>query len=147
MAPKIVFAGDLRTGDHDYVEDGQPGRAFAVVLISALATSVGSAAVFYPSLAKFAKAPVLGASLGFATGVMVYVSLVDIYQSSTAAFRSDGHNEDNSFIFTTLSFFGGILGTKVRVWMRFNALCLCVHSVFLSTHPCILSAIYYSWQM
>ncbi|KAL7577034.1 hypothetical protein ACA910_006777 [Epithemia clementina (nom. ined.)] len=89
------------------------GRAFGIVFASAAATSVGSLAVFYPRLAKYATARVLGASLGFATGVMMYVSLVDIYNKSLKGFREEGHDEDTAFLFTTLSFFGGIASMKI----------------------------------
>ena len=92
---------------------GRTGQAFGLVFASAGATAIGSLAVFYPRLAKFATAHVLASSLGFATGVMVYISFVDIYNKSIVGFLDQGHDEDEAFLYTTLSFFGGIVAMKV----------------------------------
>ena len=108
------------------------GRAFVLVLAAAGATALGSCSVFYPSLAQWATADVLAASLGFASGVMLYVSLVDIYTKSMTGFQDQGYTADQAFCYTTFSFFAGILLMKVRVvccsrfakesWWRFRSL-------------------------
>ena len=107
-------------------DQDRTGQAFGLVLAAAGATAVGSAAVFYPRLAQWATAQVLAASLGFATGVMLYVSLVDIYGKSSEGFEDAGHNEDDAFIYTTLCFFGGILGMKVRRKLRNHGYPACI---------------------
>ena len=96
-------------------DSDRTGQAFGLVLAAAGATALGCLAVFFPSLAKFATAKVLGASLGFATGVMLYVSLVEIYGKAQDGFEDAGHSEDDAFIYTTLTFFGGILGMKASL--------------------------------
>ena len=88
-------------------------QAFALVIAAAAATGVGSMAVFFPSLAKYATAPVLAASLGFASGVMLYVSFVDILTKAQDGFVDNGHSEDTAFIYATVTFFGGIILMKV----------------------------------
>ena len=99
----------------DYDSEERTGEAFALVVAAAGATAVGSLAVYYPPLAKWATARVLGGALGFATGVMLYVSLVDIYNKSITGFQDQGHGEEHSFIFTTLSFFAGALLMKASI--------------------------------
>ena len=96
------------------VSDNRALSAFALVVMAASATAIGSCAVFYPALADWATARILGASLGFACGVMLYVSLVDIYNKAIAGFVEQGHSEDNAFCYTTLAFFAGIGFMKVR---------------------------------
>ncbi|KAL7561696.1 hypothetical protein ACA910_016458 [Epithemia clementina (nom. ined.)] len=97
--------------------DSRSCAAFALVVLAASTTAIGSSAVFYPALAQLATARILGASLGFATGVMLYVSLVDIYSKSILGFEEHGHSADSSFIYTTLSFFAGIFFMKLIDWI------------------------------
>ena len=80
--------------------------AFALVIMAGLCTAVGSSVVFFPKLANLANRKTLAASLGLAAGVMLYVGLVDIYNKSITGF-SEIHDEGKSFIYATLSFFGG----------------------------------------
>ncbi|KAL7561695.1 hypothetical protein ACA910_016457 [Epithemia clementina (nom. ined.)] len=89
------------------------GHAFCLVVAAAGATALGSCAVFYPPLAEWATGRVLSASLGFATGVMLYVSLIDIYSKSISGFQDQGFTPDQAFIYTTMSFFAGVLIMKV----------------------------------
>ena len=88
--------------------------AFGLVIAAAGATTLGASAVFYPPLAKWATAKTLAGSLGLATGVMLYVSLVDIYGKSISGFEDDGFEEGPAFVYTSLSFFAGIFLMKVR---------------------------------
>lgn len=93
-------------------DSDKTGQAFGLVIAAAAATAIGSSAVFFPSLSRLATAPVLAASLGFAAGVMLYVSLVDIYGKAQDGFIEDDNTEDKSFIWATLTFFGGIFVMK-----------------------------------
>ena len=98
-------------------QEGRAAAGFLLVLLAASCVVLGSSAVFHPSFARWATARVLGASLGFATGVMLYVSLVDIYSKSISAFEEHGHGKDVAFVFTTLAFFAGVAIMKVRVFV------------------------------
>ena len=95
---------DLQTDDS--------GKAFGLVIGAGLCTCIGAAAVFFPRLVKLANHKVLAASLGLAAGVMLYVSLVDIYGKAQDGFGDAGHDEDDAFIYTTLAFFGGLIIMK-----------------------------------
>ena len=88
--------------------------AFILVVAAGAATSIGAALVFFPRLVKLASRRTLAASLGVATGVMLYVSLVDIYGKSMTGFEESGHEEGKAFIYTTLTFFGGVVLMMVR---------------------------------
>ncbi|CAB9514191.1 Solute carrier family 39 (Metal ion transporter), member 11 [Seminavis robusta] len=88
-------------------------QAFGLVVVAAATTGIGASAVFFPGLAKLATKKVLACSLGFATGVMLFVSLIDIYGKSITGFVEHGHTEDKAFIYTTLTFFGGIILMKI----------------------------------
>merc|ERR1719356_1245863 len=66
-------------------------QAFILVIAAGAATALGSAVVFFPALAA---------------GVMLYVSLVDIYSKSIDGY-SEVFDEGKAFIYATLSFFGG----------------------------------------
>jgi zinc transporter, ZIP family len=54
------------------------GLAFGLVIGAGLATALGAAVVFIPSLVKLASRRVLASALGFSAGVMTYVSFVEI---------------------------------------------------------------------
>lgn len=89
------------------------GIALALVFGAGAATAIGASVVFFPSLVKLASRRVLAAALGFSAGVMTYVSFVEIFAKSVLAFEDAGHDEDLSYIYATLSFFGGVLAMKV----------------------------------
>ena len=96
-------------------DDNNVGVAFALVFAASAATCIGASVVFFPSLVKRASRRVLAASLGFAAGVMVYVSLVEIHYKSEEGYMRAGFDENHACIYSTLSFFGGILFMKVSV--------------------------------
>ncbi|CAM9579116.1 unnamed protein product, partial [Hapterophycus canaliculatus] len=54
----------------------------------------------------------LAGSLGVAAGVMLYVSLVEIFVKSQMAFTNHGYSEADAYLYATLSLFGGILFYK-----------------------------------
>jgi zinc transporter, ZIP family len=92
------------------------GTAFALVIAAGAATGIGAAVVFFPTLAKLANRRFLGCSLGLAAGVMLYVSLVDIYGKAITGFMESGHDEGKAFLYTTICFFGGIFAMMVSVY-------------------------------
>lgn len=83
--------------------------AFALVIGAGVSTGLGAAVVFFPSLVMIASRRVLGASLGFSAGVMIYVSFVEIFRKAVIAFQVGGHTENEGTIYTTICFFGGVL--------------------------------------
>jgi len=103
------MGGDVDTSDN-------VGIAFGAVIAAGASTAIGAAVVFFPKLVKLASRRVLAASLGFAAGVMTYVSFVEIFQKSVIAFTEHamegGFTEEKSasrgYVFGTLSFFGGV---------------------------------------
>lgn len=82
--------------------------AFALVFVSALATGIGASVVFFPKLVKLADRRVLASSLGFAAGIMGYVSFVEIFPKSQSSFEITGYSSNHSFNLASLCFFGGI---------------------------------------
>jgi ZIP family zinc transporter len=93
--------------------DGNLGVAFGLVCGAGAATAIGSSVVFFPTLVKLASRRMLAASLGLSAGVMLYVSFVEIFTKSVAGFTDAGFPDDTAYIYTTLSFFGGILVMKL----------------------------------
>jgi len=65
--------------------------------------------VFFPSLANLAKPNILATALAFAAGIMIYISMIDIWGKSVVGFVDAGHDEGDAMIYATLSFFGGCL--------------------------------------
>ncbi len=94
------------------------GVAFAIVLGAGAATAIGASVVFFPSLVKLTSQRVLAASLGLSAGVMTYVSFVEIFAKSVVAFTNADHGQNMAYIYSTLSFFGGVVLMKVGVLMK-----------------------------
>ncbi|PKP11409.1 MAG: zinc transporter ZupT [Bacteroidetes bacterium HGW-Bacteroidetes-4] len=78
--------------------------AFALTLFAGLSTGIGSALAFFT---KRTNTRFLTYSLGFSAGVMIYVSLVEIFQKSVHSF-AEIYSPKASYAFTLLAFFGGI---------------------------------------
>ncbi len=80
--------------------------ALGLTLFAGLSTGIGSALAFYT---KKTNETFLSAALGFSAGVMIYVSMIEIFPkamiSLTEGYNGDG---DMAMLVTTLSFFGGI---------------------------------------
>ncbi|KAL7469656.1 hypothetical protein ACHAXS_014152 [Conticribra weissflogii] len=91
---------------------GNVGVAFGLVIAAGAATALGSAVVYFPNFVKYVSPKLLAASLGLSAGVMIYISFVDIFGKSLDAFLNAGHDEDMAYLFSTLSFFGGVLMLK-----------------------------------
>ncbi|HQO08500.1 MAG TPA: zinc transporter ZupT [Clostridiales bacterium] len=78
--------------------------AFALTLFAGLSTGVGSVMAF---LSKGFNPKFLAGSLGFSAGVMIYVSLVEIFDKARESLTGF-YGAEKGYYFTTLSFFGGM---------------------------------------
>lgn len=85
--------------------------AFLLVVFAGLSTGIGAGVVYSKRLIILASRAVLGAALGLSTGVMLYVSFVEIFVKSIDAFEANFAG-NTAYLFATLSFFGGILMMK-----------------------------------
>ncbi len=79
--------------------------AFGLTVFAGLSTGIGSALAFF---AKSTNTRFLTASLGFSAGVMIYVSMVEIFVKARDALSS-AVGPSLGYLYTTLAFFGGIL--------------------------------------
>lgn len=79
-------------------------QAFGLTLLAGLATGIGSALAFFTK--KTSKSFLSGA-LGFSAGVMIYISLIEIFpQAKTIIGGVTG--EKTAYFCTTAAFFGGM---------------------------------------
>jgi ZIP family zinc transporter len=78
--------------------------AFGLTLFAGLSTGIGSALAFF---AKRTNTRFLSISLGFSAGVMIYVSLVEIFMKAKTELVGV-YGEREGYWFTVLSFFAGI---------------------------------------
>jgi ZIP family zinc transporter len=78
--------------------------AFSLTLFAGLATGIGSALAFF---AKRTNTKFLSVALGFSAGVMIYVSMIEIFVKANDSLCGALGNKTGYWI-TTLSFFGGI---------------------------------------
>ncbi|WP_132699303.1 zinc transporter ZupT [Reinekea marinisedimentorum] len=79
--------------------------AFSLTLLAGMATGVGSALAFFT---RRTNTTFLAGSLGFSAGVMIYVSLVEIFaKASDSLILAYGHKP--GYLITTVAFFAGIL--------------------------------------
>ena len=79
--------------------------AFLITLFAGLSTGIGSSIAF---LAKKTNTKFLAVSLGFSAGVMIYVSMIDIFFEAQKALTESLGAKAGSWV-TAASFFGGIL--------------------------------------
>lgn len=79
--------------------------AFMLTLFAGLSTGIGS---FIALVAKKTNTKFLAVSLGFSAGVMIYVSMVEIFFKAQEALSAD-HGEKLGSWFTVIAFFGGML--------------------------------------
>lgn len=85
------------------------GLGIGLATAAGACTVIGSILVFF---VDFANRRFLSGSLGFSSGVMIYLSFVELLASeSTDSFEEAGVSETNAFIFATLCFFGGSIAT------------------------------------
>ncbi len=78
--------------------------AFGLTLLAGLATGVGSALAFYT---KQTNTRFLSAALGFSAGVMIYVSMVEIFVKARDSLEAV-YGYPKGYAYTTLAFFAGI---------------------------------------
>jgi ZIP family zinc transporter len=79
--------------------------AFSLTLFAGLATGIGSALAFF---ARRTNTAFLAGALGFSAGVMIYVSLVEIFVKARDSLSAAlGHSQ--GYLVTTIAFFAGIL--------------------------------------
>lgn len=79
--------------------------AFGLTLFAGLATGVGSALAFF---AKRTNTRFLSTALGFSAGVMIYVSLVEIFVKARESL-SGALGDTRGYWWTTAAFFAGML--------------------------------------
>lgn len=79
--------------------------AFGLTLIAGLSTGIGSMIAFF---AKKTNTKFLAISLGFSAGVMIYVSMIEIFVKAQNSL-SLALGEKNGLLATIFAFFGGIL--------------------------------------
>jgi ZIP family zinc transporter len=86
------------------MESGNVLFALGLTLFAGLATGIGSLMAF---LSKSFNPKFLAASLGFSAGVMIYVSLVEIFAKAKDSLISF-YGDQLGYWYTILAFFGGI---------------------------------------
>ena len=79
--------------------------AFGLTLFAGLATGVGSALAFFT---KRTNTRFLSGALGFSAGVMIYVSMIEIFVKARDALAAEV-GDTKSFWYTTIAFFAGML--------------------------------------
>ncbi|MCD8390975.1 MAG: zinc transporter ZupT [Firmicutes bacterium] len=79
--------------------------ALILTLIAGLATSLGSVFAIF---AKRANTKFLAGSLGFSAGVMIYISMIELFSNSDS-YLSSPMGEYWGYIAATCAFFGGVI--------------------------------------
>lgn len=79
--------------------------ALLLTLLAGLSTGIGGGIVFF---AKSISTRFLSVSLGLSAGVMIYVSLVELFPQANGLLSS-AYGEKLGLLYTLLAFFGGIL--------------------------------------
>lgn len=79
--------------------------ALGLTVFAGLATGVGSALAFYT---KKTNESFLSLSLGFSAGVMIYVSMIEIFVKARASLEDYYGAPQKAYLITTLAFFGGV---------------------------------------
>ena len=74
-----------------------------------MATCLGAAIVFSKTLSSYANGYVLAAALSLSSGVMIYVSFVEMFSEALHSFAEAGISESLSSLYTFLAFFGGMV--------------------------------------
>lgn len=78
--------------------------AFGLTVIAGLCTGIGSIIAF---VVKKPSAKFLSISLGFSAGVMIYVSMIEIFNKAQISLTAELGNKLGSWV-TVISFFGGM---------------------------------------
>lgn len=80
--------------------------AFLVTLGAGLATGIGSTLAF---TARRTDKKFLSFMLGLSAGVMIYVSLVEIFQKSVVSLSAAFGDPGQGYLYATVGFFGGVI--------------------------------------
>eukprot|EP00636_Phaeomonas_parva_P015254 CAMPEP_0118851592 /NCGR_PEP_ID=MMETSP1163-20130328/985_1 /TAXON_ID=124430 /ORGANISM="Phaeomonas parva, Strain CCMP2877" /LENGTH=372 /DNA_ID=CAMNT_0006783963 /DNA_START=146 /DNA_END=1264 /DNA_ORIENTATION=+ len=91
------------------VDNNDAALGFGLVCFAGGCTGLGAAIVFSKRLVALANKRFLAAALGVAAGVMIYVSLIEIFVKAQGAFEDAGHSESMAYFYATLCFFLGVL--------------------------------------
>lgn len=78
--------------------------AFSLTLLAGLSTGIGSILAFYT---KQTNKKFLSAALGFSAGVMIYVSMIEIFAKARSSLEMV-YGSSKGLLITTAAFFGGI---------------------------------------
>lgn len=80
------------------------GLAFGLTLLAGLSTGIGSALAFYT---KQTNKKFLSVALGFSAGVMIYVSMIEIFVKARESLEAV-YGPAQGYLLATVSFFAGI---------------------------------------
>ncbi|MGE5317603.1 MAG: zinc transporter ZupT, partial [Chloroflexota bacterium] len=83
--------------------------AFALTLFAGLSTGIGAAVAFF---AKKTNTKLLSIALGFSAGVMIYVSMVEIFPKARISLAAE-IGDRYAYYYTVAAFFAGILLTAI----------------------------------
>lgn len=87
---------------------GNKAIAFLICIGAGMSTTLGAAVVYSPYLVQLSNRNILAGGLGLSAGVMLYVSFIEIFAKSYAAFVHAGYSDAQAYLYSTLCFFAGI---------------------------------------
>jgi ZIP family zinc transporter len=90
------------------VAGGGSEKAFGFVVLAGLSTGIGASVVFSDKAIQKTNPRVLASCLGGASGVMLYVSFLDIFSKSLDAY-AEVHDESRAYTLATVTFFCGFI--------------------------------------
>jgi len=108
MGLKICINGLIEQGDY-FVDNPDIWFAFGLTLFAGLCTGIGSALAFFT---KRTNKSFLSIALGFSAGVMIYVSMIEIFFKAKDALCAEQGDKLGYWI-TVLAFFTGMLLTAL----------------------------------
>ncbi len=108
MGFKVCFDGLIEHKDL-LMDNPTVWFAFGLTLFAGLCTGIGSALAFF---SKRTNKSFLSISLGFSAGVMIYVSMIEIFFKAKDALCAE-MGERAGYWITVISFFGGMLLTAL----------------------------------
>jgi len=79
--------------------------ALGLTIFAGLSTGIGSALAFF---AKKTNETFLSGALGFSAGVMIYVSMIEIFPKARISLETYYGDASTGYLYTTLAFFGGV---------------------------------------
>ena len=79
--------------------------ALGLTVFAGLSTGIGSALAFF---SKKTNESFLSLALGFSAGVMIYVSMIEIFPKARVSLENYYGDVSQGYLITTLAFFGGI---------------------------------------